>query len=164
MEVQILILITTELRDNNSKLKTTNNTNKMQWLWYSLPDVSSSSLHLQKVPSRRPLLNFSSKLSSISSERWEENVKNQPNIYLTGKKMTTNLLDLELHRQLGAWVYKPMLKQPFWDVSLDYFLLLLDPCYFSQPRDLQDKFNFKSQIYCSQFMLSIQLIILNYSI
>ena len=78
--------------------------------------------------------------------------------------MTTNLLDLELHRQLGAWVYKPILKQPFWDVSLDYFLLLLDPCYFSQPRDLQDKFNFKSQIYCSQFMLSTQLIILNYSI
>ena len=57
------------------------------------------------------------------------------------KKMTTNLLDLESHRQLGAWVYKPMLNRPLWDVSLDYFLLLLDPCYFSQPRDLQDKFN-----------------------
>ena len=141
-----------------------NNVNKMQWLWCSLPDVSSSSLHLQKVPSRRPLLNFSCNLSFISSERREENVKNQPNIYLTGKKMTTNLLDLELHRQLGVWVYKPMLKWPLWDVSLDYLLLLLDPCYFSQPRDLQDKFNFKSQIYCSQFMLSTQLIILNYSI
>ena len=164
MEVEILILITAGLWDNNLKLKTSNNANKMQWLWSLLPDVSSSSLHLQKVPLRRPLLNFSSNLSYISSERWEENVKNQPNIYLTGKNMTTNLLDLELHRQLGAWVYKPMLKQPFWDVSLDYFLLLLDPCYFSQPRDLQDKFNFKSQIYCSQFMLSTQLIILNYSI
>ena len=29
MAAEILILITTELRDNNSKLKTTNNTNKM---------------------------------------------------------------------------------------------------------------------------------------